>query len=179
VLGWLVLLAEPALSLVWMVAAGGFSIGFLVLPAVAAYGWWRWRKPAGGGLPPVHSVRRQDGIAAAVFAVLVLLFYAVEIVPMMIAHMTGAAAILSTLLVNTLTMLLYFGMARGIIEAWWLGIAPTLMGLANAVVGLGSMGPYNAVWLVEGLTTTVLYGLLYFYGWAKWRAASKEAAVPS
>lgn len=175
--GWLVLLIEPVLSMVLMVAGGGFSFGVLLLPAIVVYGWWRWRKRAADGRPPVHAVTRRDGIAAAVFVALVLVFYGVEVVPMMVVHMTDVAAIVHTLLVNALTMLLYFGLARGVVEAWWLGIALALMGLGNVVVGRGSMGFDNPVWLLQGLALTVLNALLHFYGWAKWRAASKETAV--
>ncbi|MET1152653.1 hypothetical protein [Arthrobacter sp.] len=42
--------------------------------------------------------------------------------------MTGVPAIVQTLLVNALTMLLYFGLARGVVEAWTLGIALSLTG---------------------------------------------------
>jgi hypothetical protein len=173
--GWLVLLVEPVVSLVWMTIGGGFSVGVLLLPAIAVYGWWRWRKRASGGLPPVRSVRRRDWAAAAVIVVLVLVVFAIQALPLMILHMVGPAAMVHTGLVAALTPLLYVGLARGVIEAWWIGITLALMGLANAVAGPDAAGPGNAIWLLEGLAVTVLYGLLYLYGWSKWRAARQEA----
>jgi hypothetical protein len=176
--GWLVLLVEPALSLVLMTASGGFSFASLLLPAVAVYGWWRWRKRTTGGPPPVHSAQRQDWLTAAVFLVLIVVVISIQTLPMMIMYMTGVSAIVQTLVVSALTMLLYFGLARGVVEAWWLGIALSLMGLANAIAapGSGSAGP-GLIWLLEGLTMTVLSGLLYLFGWFRWRAAHTETTV--
>ena len=174
--GWLVLLVEPALSLVLMAASGGFSFAALLLPAVAVYGWWRWRKRAADGSPPVHSVQRQDWLAAAVFLVLTVVVTSIQTLPTMIMYMTGVSAIVQTLLVTALTLLLYFGLARGVVEAWWLGIALSLTGMANAIAAPGSAGP-GVIWLLEGLALTVLSGLLYLFGWSRWRAARSQTPV--
>jgi hypothetical protein len=174
--GWIVLLVEPALSLVLMAGSGGFSFAYLLLPAVAVYGWWRWRKRAADGSPPVHSVQRQDWLVAAAFLVLTVVVISIQTLPLMIMHMTGVAAIVQTLLISALTMLLYFGLARGVVEAWWLGIALSLMGLANAIAAPGSAGP-GVIWLLEGLAVTVLSGLLYLFGWFRWRAARTQTVA--
>ena len=94
---------------------------------------------------------------------------------MMIMYMTGVSPIVQTLLVNALTLLLYFGLARGVVEAWWLGIALSLMGMANAIAAPGSAGP-GVMWLLEGLALTVLSGLLYLFGWSRWRAAHSQTS---
>ena len=174
--GWLVLLGEQALSLVLMAGSGGFSFASLLLPAVAVYGWWRWRKRAADGCPPVHSVQRQDWLAAVAFLVLTGVIISIQTLPMMIMYMTGVSAIVQTLLVNALTMLFYFGLARGAVEAWWLGIALSLMGLANAIAAPAAVDP-GVIWLLEGLTMTVLSGLLYLFGWFRWRAARTQTIV--
>jgi hypothetical protein len=174
--GWLVLLVEPAGALVWMAASGGFSFAFLLLPAVAMYGWWRWGKRAADGFPAVHSAQRKDWLAAAAFLVLTVVVDCIQTLPMMMMHMTGVSVIVQTLLVNALTMLLYFGLARGVVEAWWLGIVLSLMGLTNAIATPGSAGP-GVIWLLEGLTMTVLSGLLYLFGWFRWRAARAQTTV--
>jgi nicotinamide riboside transporter PnuC len=171
--GWLVLLVEPVLSLVLMGVAGAFSLAVLVLPAVAAYGWWRWRRLSAGGGVLVHPVQRSDWLAAAGLMVLVLFFFGIDVLPMMLMHLPDPGAIAEAAVVSLLTPLLYLGLARGVIEAWWIGVTLSLMGLAR----LAANANPQVLFALDGIVFTVLLGVLSLYGWSRWREAHAETAA--
>jgi len=128
--------------------------------AVSAYGWWRWRQSqaAGGSAdgraitPRWASARelRQMIVAAAV---LMVVFYNALI-------RLGSWGPLSDAWILTGSIMATYGMARGLVEFWWIWIGVDAVGVPLLIKA--EYYPSAALYLVYGV-----FCLAGFWAWAR------------